>query len=447
MIYTCKPAKVSIYVNSEKKSTSQIKAETGCTALINGGLFNMSTFKPVCHLKVDGKVLVKDQYKYWGLAWNDKDVVMVNDYSAYKNYICCCALVKDGQPLTLLNSDALGGYRPRTAFGVFPDGRVWLYAETSPGRTPKQLQQIALKAGVKHAIMLDGGGSTQGASPTSTLNAARRVHNYICVWEDVDEEMTEDMTEASLRQKVVKTAVKYLGCKEADGSHKKIIDKYNAHKPLARGYAVKYTDEWCATFVSAVGIELGLTDIMPTECSCSKMIELYKAKGRWKEADSYRPKPGDILMYDWNDSGTGDNVGAPDHVGIVSAINGLELTVIEGNKGEAVAYRDMTVNGKYIRGYCVPDYASAAAETPKTSPTTEGGKTVTVTIPQLEKGDKCTTVKALQQLLTAKGYDTLGADGIFGANTEKALKKYQAAKGLTADGVCGKNTWTALLMK
>ena len=64
MIYICKPKKVSIYINTARKSTAQVKAETGCTALINGGLFDMGTFKPVCHLKVDGKVLAKDQYKY-----------------------------------------------------------------------------------------------------------------------------------------------------------------------------------------------------------------------------------------------------------------------------------------------------------------------------------------------------------------------------------------------
>lgn len=43
------------------------------------------------------------------------------------------------------------------------------------------------------------------------------------------------MTEQELRNKVVQTARGYLGSKEADGSHRKIIDGYNAHKPLARG--------------------------------------------------------------------------------------------------------------------------------------------------------------------------------------------------------------------
>ena len=170
------------------------------------------------------------------------------------------------------------------------------------------------------------------------------------------------MTENEIRNQVVSTAKKYLGCKESDGTHKKIIDIYNAHKPLARGYAVKYTDAWCATFVSAVAILCGLTDIMPTECSCAKMLELYKQKGRWKEDDSYTPKIADVVMYDWGDSGNGDNTGSPDHVGIVVYISGNTMKILEGNISDSVNYRTLSVNGKYIRGYCLPDYASKAGE-------------------------------------------------------------------------------------
>lgn len=166
------------------------------------------------------------------------------------------------------------------------------------------------------------------------------------------------MTETELRNQVVTIAKKYLGCKESDGSHKKIIDIYNAHRPLARGYSVKYTDAWCATFVSAVSVLCGLTDIMPTECSCSKMVELYKKLGRWEESDSYVPKLGDVVMYDWGDSGKGDNTGSPDHVGIVAYISGNTMKIIEGNISDAVNYRTLSVNGKYIRGYCLPNFAS-----------------------------------------------------------------------------------------
>ena len=238
------------------------------------------------------------------------------------------------------------------------------------------------------------------------------------------------------RNKVVEKAKSYVGCKEADGSFKKIIDLYNSHKPLARGYAVKYTDEWCATFVSAVSIACGLTDIMPTECSCAKMIEMYKKLGGWKESDSYVPSPGDLIMYDWEDNGKGDNTGQPNHVGIVASVNGTSLIIIEGNKGEAVAYRAMTVNGKYIRGYCVPNYAK--------NPPTVASTTVSVKVPSLKKNATGGPVRALQAILSAEGHST-AIDGSFGPQTESSVKAYQKAKKLTVDGVCGQQTWTSLL--
>ena len=175
------------------------------------------------------------------------------------------------------------------------------------------------------------------------------------------------MTEQELRNKVVQTARSYLGSKEADGSHRKIIDGYNAHKPLARGYLVKYTDAWCATFVSFVGIVCGLTDIMPTECGCGAMIDLYKKKGRWQENDAYRPQPADVIMYDWDDNGVGECTGYPEHVGIVEAVDGNTITVIEGNMSDKVGERKLKVNGRYIRGYCLPDYAGKAGSVPSAS--------------------------------------------------------------------------------
>jgi len=168
------------------------------------------------------------------------------------------------------------------------------------------------------------------------------------------------MTEQELRQKVLDIAKSWLGYKESNGTHRAIVDLYNAHKPLAQGYKVTYYDAWCATFVSAVFIKAGLTDIAPTECSCPRMINLYKAKGRWQENDAHKPEPGDVVMYDWQDSGAGDNTGTPDHVGIVVSVSGSTMKIIEGNIDNAVGYRTLAVNGRYIRGYCLPNYASKA---------------------------------------------------------------------------------------
>lgn len=166
--------------------------------------------------------------------------------------------------------------------------------------------------------------------------------------------------------KVVEQAVAWLGYKESNGTHRQIIDVYNAHKPLPRGYAVKYTDAWCATFVSAVSIKLGYTSVIPTECSCYYMIELFKKLGAWNESDSRKPNPGDIIFYDWEDNGKGDNNNSPDHVGIVEKVSGNTITVIEGNYSKSVKRRTLAVDGKYIRGYGVPKYDKEQEATKKT---------------------------------------------------------------------------------
>ena len=248
------------------------------------------------------------------------------------------------------------------------------------------------------------------------------------------------MTELQIRESVVETAAAWLGFNEADKSHRKIIDVYNSHKPRARAYKVKYTDAWCAAFVSAVSIACGLTDIMPTECSCSKMINLYKSLGRWEESDDYMPAPGDIVMYDWEDSGKGDNKGAPNHVGIVTYIAKGWIEVIEGNYNDAVAYRDLQIGGKYIRGYCLPDYAS------RSQPAERYGRSISVDLHELYCGCEGEEVRALQILLMGRGYDVgeYGADGEFGADTEKAVKAFQREQELDVDGIAGAKTLTAL---
>lgn len=168
---------------------------------------------------------------------------------------------------------------------------------------------------------------------------------------------------------ILNIARNWIGRKESNGTHKEIIDLYNSHKPLARGYKVKYTDSWCATFVSACAIKAGYTDIIPTECSCNQMIKGFQKIGRWCEDDAHVPSKGDVIFYDWQDSGVGDNKGSSDHVGIVEKVEGNTITVIEGNKSDAVGRRTLKVNGKYIRGYGLPKYdASAPAAKPQAQP-------------------------------------------------------------------------------
>ena len=173
---------------------------------------------------------------------------------------------------------------------------------------------------------------------------------------------TTNETEAEIRARVVKRAKSWLGYKESDNSYKAIIDIYNTQNPLPVGYKVKYNDPWCATFNSAVAVVEQLTDIIPTECSCSRMLNLFKKLNAWIEEDTYSPQPGDFIFYDWQDDGKGDNQGSPDHVGIVTDNDGQTIKVIEGNINNQVGYRNILINGKFIRGYGIPLYSKKAGK-------------------------------------------------------------------------------------
>ena len=257
------------------------------------------------------------------------------------------------------------------------------------------------------------------------------------------------MTEQQLRQAVVDTILGWVGCNEADGSHKKIIDIYNSHKPLARGYALKYTDAWCAGTVSAVAIVNNITDIMPTEVGVGKMIDLYKKLGRWMESDGYTPQIGDVCMYAWSDDGKGECTSGADHVGIVTKVSGTTFWVTEGNYSDSVKTRSMQVNGRYIRGFGLPDYAGKATGVASSMPEINDADVfVSPKLRQLKKGVKDGgDVEAVQTLLIVGGYScgTQGADGSFGNSTDAAVRKYQSDHGLTADGVVGAVTWGRLL--
>ena len=65
--------------------------------------------------------------------------------------------------------------------------------------------------------------------------------------------------------------------------------------------------------------------------------------------------------------------------------------------------------------------------------------------PTMRKGARGNITKLLQERLNALGYNCGNADGIFGQNTENAITKFQSAKGLSVDGIVGKNTWRKLL--
>ena len=246
-------------------------------------------------------------------------------------------------------------------------------------------------------------------------------------------------------QQVIDVMKSWIGMSRTKGTHKPIIDLYNSHKPLARGYAVSYTDDYCDTTVSAAFIKLDAVDLIGgTECGVEEHINILKKKGIWNEDGTIVPKPGYIICYNWEDA-TQPNDGWADHIGIVESVNtrNRTLTVIEGNmSGGVVGERTIPIGWGYIRGYGCPKYA-------ETSGTTAGNQTTAGTSNKkdyLSKGDNGPEVKTMQTMLITVGYPcgSSGADGDFGADTEKALKNYQKDHKLESDGCYGSKSKASL---
>lgn len=201
------------------------------------------------------------------------------------------------------------------------------------------------------------------------------------------------MTENELRQKVAGIINAWVGATKGTPKHLDILEVYNNHRPLARGYKVKVTDAYCATTVSAAYIRAGIAEYTGTECGVEKYTLVAKKLGIWVENDAHTPKIGDACVYDWDDNGVGDCTGAGDHIGIVTKVSTGSFTVTEGNMtGGKVGKRTMAVNARYIRGFICPDFAAIAKKlggtsTSTTTPTTGASSAAQGTAHTVVAGD------------------------------------------------------------
>lgn len=197
---------------------------------------------------------------------------------------------------------------------------------------------------------------------------------------------------------VLDVARSWLGYSEANGKFNEILNVYNSHKPLARGYKIKANDEWCDCFVSACAIKAGAVDLIGTEVGCEKHVEIFKKKGIWIEDGTVKPQVGDIILFNW-DTSKQPNDGASDHIGFVEQQYGNTIVCIEGNLKEAVGRRTINVGWGYIRGFARPKYSSTG-----TSSTTIKKKTIDVIAKEVIQG-AWGSGSARKAALTKAGYD------------------------------------------
>lgn len=132
----------------------------------------------------------------------------------------------------------------------------------------------------------------------------------------------------------------FIGVVQGSTKHKHILSEYNKIKPLPRGYKVKVSDNWCATFVSFV-LHYCKCSKNVFECGAQRMCDKFR-KNKLLISDTTEGQKNDIIFYDWQDNNW------IDHVGIISRVTKTDYIVIEGNKNRKVGTRTIKKDSKYI---------------------------------------------------------------------------------------------------
>ena len=168
-------------VTGNGRSMAQVKGDADY--ICNAGFYDMTTGRPVGHLKADGAVLAKEVWGCWGFAWDRADIKMSALPDAKRtNYISGVEMLSPmiGIHDAMHYRPEVGGSRPRTAMALTGD-KLLLYCADSP-TTPEALRDTLYKLGAETAILLDGGGSSQCDFQGKKISSSRRVHNYLAVW-------------------------------------------------------------------------------------------------------------------------------------------------------------------------------------------------------------------------------------------------------------------------
>lgn len=180
MVDTFDCARAQIYHNTERLTPAQIKKKFGCTHIINGYLFN-GRFVPVGWCVIDGKVISRDKYQDWGVSiGSDGKPQMLTDRGG--SFLSGVPILKGGSKLYRGLTADVARPAARTAVGWMPNGKVCLWCDKG-SLTREQLQKKLLGLGVVDALMLDGGGSTQGIFPNGKVTSSRKVPTMLLFWE------------------------------------------------------------------------------------------------------------------------------------------------------------------------------------------------------------------------------------------------------------------------
>ena len=176
-----KCAKAAVYHNTASLTPAKIKEATGCTHIMNGWVFN-GQFKPLSWLVIDGKVIAKDQYNDWGFVC-DKTGAPVMSVDRTKSFLSGVPLLKDGMKLVRTLTPDMARKAERTAVAWLSDGRVLLWCDKATMVVDDLVKKL-VSLGAVDALLMDGGGSTQGIFPDGKVTSTRKVPTLLLFWEE-----------------------------------------------------------------------------------------------------------------------------------------------------------------------------------------------------------------------------------------------------------------------
>ena len=125
-------------------------------------------------------------------------------------------------------------------------------------------------------------------------------------------------------------------------------------EPFWSWYGFSSRVEWCACFVSWCAGQCGYIEngVIPKFAGCIQGSNWFKERGIWQD-NSYTPRPGDIIFFDWDD---GEQDGLCDHVGIVEKVENERIYTVEGNSGDECRQNSYPVGYYEIYGFGTPQY-------------------------------------------------------------------------------------------
>ena len=171
-----------------KLTLAQVVAKYKPDYAINGGLYDTKTGRvnPI-PLRINWKTIATSTDGYWMLAWNTgSDIRMIHSslMENSKYAVACSSMLKDGANTRFIFTAAQGGTRGRTGIGVDKDNlHLLVTTDTDGAMSPYALRDKMKENGVKDAIMLDAGGSSQMYAKGKYYQAEKRKVSYwVLVW-------------------------------------------------------------------------------------------------------------------------------------------------------------------------------------------------------------------------------------------------------------------------